>query len=340
MPAMRFFPILGALGLCLACSRTAPESHPAPAPNLPVKPFAEEGFGDDAPDEPGPSAPIDPKAAGKPKSVEAALPTAPPTSLARRQSCAQKECRLVTYLPDASWSKAAPGGEESPAAIWAHEIADGSSLVVPRHHQLELNVIGLAGNTQVGFDEGGAGKTLGSWDVLRAPGAGVVLKGDKGGSKVLLVLVSTTGTLSQAMTVAKDKPFLVRWTKRPRPVGNSSLANEKDLAWAGGAFHARIAFGGKDGALAGSVEVLKSSENAPIAVHDHPTWEHIAILEGAGTMRLGDREQSVESGSVFHIPPGVKHSFVPSGKKGLLALQSYTPSGPEQRFVKLANEAK
>jgi mannose-6-phosphate isomerase-like protein (cupin superfamily) len=340
MQAMRFFPILGALGLCLGCSRTAPESHVAPAPDLPVKPLPEEGFGDEPADEPGASAPADPKAAGKPKSVDAALPNAPPTMLARHQSCAQKECRLTAYLPDASWTKAAPGGEESPGAIWAHEIAEGSSLVIPRHHQLELNVVGLAGNTQVGFDEGGAGKTLGSWDVLRAPGAGLVLKGDKGGSKVILALVTTTGTLSQALTVAKDKPFLVRWTKRPKPIGNASLANEKDLAWGGGAFHARIAFGGKDGALAGSVEALKTSENAAIAVHDHPTWEHIAILEGAGTMRLGDRDEKVVSGSVFDIPPGVKHAFLPSGKKGLLAIQSYTPSGPEQRFVKLANEEK
>lgn len=337
---MRFFWILGALGLCLGCSRTAPESHIAPAPNLPVKPLPEEGFGDEPAGEPGTSDTADAKAGGKPKSVDGALPNAPPTTLARHQSCAQKECRLTTYLPDASYAKAAPGGEESPGAIWVHEIAEGSALVIPRHHQLELNVVGLAGTTQVGFDEGGAGRSLGSWDVLRAPGAGIVLKGDKGGSKVLVALVTNTGTLSSALTLAKDKPFLVRWTKRPKPVGNSSLANEKDLAWGGGAFHARIAFGGKDGALAGSVEALKTSENAPIAVHDHPTWEHIAILEGAGTMRIGERDETVESGSVFHIPPGVKHAFAPSGKKGLLAIQSYTPSGPEQRFVKLASEAK
>lgn len=337
---MRFFPFLGVLGVALGCSRTAPESHTPPAPNLPVKPFAEEGFGEDTSDEPSTSPPTDPKAAGKPKSVDGALPSAPPTSLSRRQACAQKECRLTAYLPDASYAKAAPGGEESPGAIWVHEIAEGSSLVIPRHHQLEVNAVGLAGTTLVGFDEGGGGKSLGSWDVLRAPGAGVVLKGDKGGSKVAIVLVTTTGTLSQAIGVAKDKPFLVRWTKRPKAVASSSLANEKDLAWGGGAFHARIAFGGKDGALAGSVETLKTSENAGIAEHDHPTWEHIAILEGAGTMRLGEREEKVSSGSVFDIPPGVKHAFTPSGQKGLLAIQSYTPSGPEQRFVKLASEGK
>jgi mannose-6-phosphate isomerase-like protein (cupin superfamily) len=300
----------------------------------------EEGFGDDpAPDtEPAPVS--DPKAAGKAGSVDGSLPATPPTTLARKQSCAQKECRLATYLPDTSWAKAAPGGQESPAAIWLHDIAEGSALVLPRHHQLEMNVVGLTGSTLVGYDEGGAGKTLGTWDVLRAPGAGVVLKGDKGGSKVVIVLVTTTGTLSQALSLAKDKPYLVRWVKRPKPVASSSLENEKDLAWGGGAFHARIAFGGKDGALAGSVEVLKTSESAPIAEHDHPTWEHIAILEGSGTMRVAEKDEPVTSGSVFAIPPGVKHAFVPSGKKGLLAIQSYTPSGPEQRFVKLAAEGK
>jgi mannose-6-phosphate isomerase-like protein (cupin superfamily) len=338
---MRFPPVLCVLTLAVGCSRTAPDTKwPPPGPILPVAPMPEDGFESEESEDAPATPPAPGKGSGKPTPVDGSLPATPPTLLFRHHACAQKECKLTTYLPDAAFAKAAPGGEDSPAAIWAQEISEQSTLFVPRHHKLELLVVALAGTTQVGLDEGGAAKPLGTWDVLRAPGAGVTLRSDKGSAKLVLALVATQGSLQEALTLAKDKPFMVRWLKRPRPVVSASLESQKDLAWGGGAFHARIAFGGAEPPIAGSWELLKASDNATIAEHDHPTWEHIAILEGSGTMQIGGKNEPVKSGSVFDIPPGVKHAFTPSGKKGLLAIQTYTPSGPEQRFVKLAAESK
>jgi len=337
---MRFPSILAVLALAAGCSRTAPDTQwPPPAPILPVMPIPEQGLDSEPADVSAPPPPVASKAAGKTKAVDGSLPSAPPSALTRHHACAQKECKLGAYLPDPTFAKAAPGGEDSPAAIWAEDIAEGSVLSLPRHHKLELLVIALSGTTQVGLDEGAAAKPMNAWDALRVPGLGVTLKADKGAAKLVLALVTTGGSLGDALTLAKDKPFLVRWLKRPKPLVASALGSEKDLAWGGGAFHARIAFGGAT-PLPGSLELLKTSENAGIALHDHATWEHIAILEGAGSMRLGEHDEPVHAGSEFDIPPGVKHSFTPSGSKGLLAIQTYTPSGPEQRLVKLAAEAK
>ncbi len=336
---MRSMTILGALVMTtLGCSRTAPESQwppPGPTEGLPVIPFPDEGFGEESDNGEVAETPATPTAKpGALQAVDGALPPSPPTVLSRTHTCSQKECRLTAYLPDPAF---VPTG--SPAAMWAEVVGENSTVVIPRHHKLELLVMTLSGTAHVVYDEGGGAKPLGTWDALRVPGAGVMIKSDKGGAKLVMALVATTGTLSEALTLAKDKPFAVRWLKRARAPVASSLGSAKDLAWGGGAFHARIAFGGADPAIPGSFEVLETSANAAIAEHDHTNWEHIAILEGAGTMRVDGKNVPVKAGSVFDIAPGVKHSYSPSGAVGLLAVQTYTPSGPEQRFLKLSTDA-
>ena len=87
-------------------------------------------------------------------------------------------------------------------------------------------------------------------------------------------------------------------------------------------------------------ESLLTSADAAIPEHAHDDWEHIAILEGAGTMKVAGKNHPVTAGAVFDMPKGVKHSFTPSGKSRLLAVQLYTPSGAERRFVKLAEAGK
>jgi len=85
--------------------------------------------------------------------------------------------------------------------------------------------------------------------------------------------------------------------------------------------------------------VLASEKDSPhLEKHDHPTWEHIAILKGAGKIKLGELELDVAPGALFQIPPRARHAFTGSGREELVAIQLYTPSGPEQRFVMLANQ--
>jgi mannose-6-phosphate isomerase-like protein (cupin superfamily) len=303
---------------------------------LPFIPFAQENefTGDDE----AAAEPLAPASKG-PKSIDGALPGAPTFTPARKAACANKQCELKAWLPDPAFAKSVPAGEPSPAALWAQEIAGGSTLILPRHHALEVLAVVLDGGVLAQGDDGGARK-LAVWDALRVPGAGVSLKADKSGAKLVLAVASNKGTLAEALDHAKAKPWEVRWKKRPSAIASTSLKDAKDLVWGKGAYHARIAFGGEYPTPA-SLETLLAGPDAAIAEHDHPTWEHIAILEGAGVMKLAGADHPVSPGAIFHIPKGVRHAFAPSGSSRLLAVQLYTPSGPEQRFIKLsADDAK
>lgn len=312
------------------CSRTSPDTKwppPGPKDGLPFIPMAE---GEDEGTAEAPSTKSEPsKLAG----IDGSLPSAPPAVLARAHACKEKQCKLDQLLPDAAFAKAAPGGAESPGVLWLEELAPDSTLTLPRHHEVELVAVALAGSALVSGDDGGAIE-LSTWGTLRAPGLGVILRAGKDGAKLVMGLAVKNGTLASAMERMK-KPFEVRWKKRPAPLAHAALGSAKDLSWGGGAFHARLAFGGEP-PIPASLEVLMTSPTAEIKEHDHTAWEHIAVLGGEGTMKLAGGDHAVKPGSVFDIPPGQKHAFSPSGKSGLLVVQMYTPSGPEQRFVKLA----
>lgn len=323
----------------VACSRTTPDTKwppPGPSGGLPYPPMPEEGmFAEAADSDEGDEAPKGPAP------IDAALPDAPPTKLARSATCDKKACTLTAFLPDAAYAKATPGGEASPAAMWMHHIASGSALTMPRHSGLEVLAVGIAGKALVAGDDGGAVQELGTWHGLRAPGGGFNLTARGADAHVLLAVVATKGTLDEALAHAKAKPWEVRWKKRAAAIARVDLAQSKNHAWAGGAFHARIAFGGADGALPASLETLLASAGAGVPEHDHPGWESIAILSGKGTMKVAGTDHPVAPGAVFHIPAKVRHSFAAAGDTPLLAVQIYSPSGPEQRFVGLAQaEAK
>ena len=337
MPKARAFQL--ALLAAAGCSSTLPDSQyppPAPRDGLPFIPFPQENeFVGDFEEDAEPAAPE----AAVPTSIDGALPASPPLVLERKAACTKKTCELKTWLPDPAFAKSLPGGEPSMAAIWTQEISGGSTLSLPRHHALEVLGVVLRGNAFVVGDDGTGGRNLKPWDAMRAPGAGISFRVEKEGATLVLAVASGKSTLADAFEHAKQKPWEVRWTKRASPISSTSLKDAKDLAWGGGAFHARIAFGGEYQVPA-SLETLMASPDGAIAEHDHESFEHIAILEGSGTMKLAGKDHPVEPGSVFHIPKGVKHAFSPSGSSKLLAIQIYTPSGPEARFIKLSSEAK
>jgi mannose-6-phosphate isomerase-like protein (cupin superfamily) len=335
--------------LVTACSRMYPEpSYPPPVPDGPLyMPFPEgEATFDES--EPGgdatrasvPGASTAAQPGGS--SFDGALPAKLATVLERNQVCREKVCTLGALLPDPKFAKTPHEAKDSKAALWSHEIAGGSVIVVPRHQHVDLFAVVIDGAAVASGDEGGAVKQLGAWDALHVPGAGCTLRGAEGsGAKVVMALVTGHDTLEQSLALAKAKPWEVRWRKRPGALEAKSLSSAKDLAWGGGRFHARIAFGG-DGArpLRGSLELLMMSHDAAIPEHDHPTWEHIAIVQGGGSFKLGSTEHAVRPGSIFSIPTGVKHAFRASGSDAVIGIQLYTPSGPEQRFVQLATGEK
>ncbi len=325
--------------LACGCSRTAPDTQwPGPGPaNLPYIPFPEDE--DDFGDLEEPEA-ASPASAKGPAPIDAKLPAPPKVTLARDAKCAKKKCELKGFLPDAALAKGTPTGAPSPAALWTHSVAKGSTMILPRHHELECFALVLEGNLLFSGDDGGGAQNLGPWGAARAPGCGVILKARDGDAKAVLAVVTTKDDLDTSLARAKAKPWEVRWKKRPSPLFSFVFDKVDDHAWAGGAFHARIALGGAKTPLPASFGLLRASSNASVPLHDHKTWEHLAVLSGSGKMKLAGAEHAVRPGSVFHIPKGQKHSFSASGKQPLLALQLYTPSGAEQRFVKLAKDAK
>jgi mannose-6-phosphate isomerase-like protein (cupin superfamily) len=115
-------------------------------------------------------------------------------------------------------------------------------------------------------------------------------------------------------------------------------ATRTPLTWAKGEMSARL-----------DLENLQSprayfgrlSGTLPVAEHDHAgSWEILLAKEGRGTFTIAGREQRLEAGQVVYVPPGVKHSWKPDAGTRLIAAQVYVPPGPEQRFRKLADEAK
>jgi mannose-6-phosphate isomerase-like protein (cupin superfamily) len=330
--------LLASFGALSACSRIWPEPiYPPPmeAP-IPYIPFEhEESLDELAQPAPASSEQVSKSAPAQLSST--ALPSAPPSELERRASCAEKICRLDGWLPDASFAKTTLEGKESSAALWLHEIAASSTLVIPRHQELDVLSVVLSGELSASSEEGGYLKKLGVWDALRMPGAGCVLRAGAAPAKVVLALVTKKPSLNESIEHGKARGFEVRWRKRPAPPESANLASAGDLGWGGGAFHARIAFGGEGAAAKPeSLEALLMARGASIPEHDHPSWEHIAVLAGSGRFKLGGSDYPVKPGSIFHIPVGVRHAFVADSSAEVVAIQLYSPSGPEQRFVKLA----
>jgi mannose-6-phosphate isomerase-like protein (cupin superfamily) len=80
---------------------------------------------------------------------------------------------------------------------------------------------------------------------------------------------------------------------------------------------------------------------AAVPEHDHPTsWEILAAVEASGTFVLDGIEKRLGPKQIVVVPPGTKHAWRPDAGSKLVAIQMYSPPGPEQRFVALAAAEK
>jgi quercetin dioxygenase-like cupin family protein len=318
------------------CSRTAPVSAvaPGPAAGIPYLPFPEaDELGDDE-DTPAPPRPPPPA----PLALSTDLPNGALAPLARNIECKGK-CSFGAWVPDLGDAKGA-GGEPAPTTIWQEELRAASLLAFPRHAELDVVALVLSGSVAVRGDEGGDPKTMGAWSVMRAPGAGVVLTTSGEDATLILAVASGAGSLIDALGRAKKTPAKIGWTKRALPLETRELGKAELLGWGKGRFAARIAFGGDQPERIG-VSLLMAAPGAAIPEHDHASsWEHLAILQGAGETALGETRRPVTAGDVLHVPKALRHSLGVGKDSRLVALQIYAPSGPEQRFVQWSKEPK
>jgi mannose-6-phosphate isomerase-like protein (cupin superfamily) len=237
-------------------------------------------------------------------------------------------------VPEGLASKIDP---TAPFFVWEQVLPPRVVLTFPKHVGLDLYVVLFDGEVSIKADDiAGKQKRLWPWNAARVPGLGAMVE-SKEPTRAIFVLVANApgSTLGQAAAAPK-----VGWTKRPAPVTSVELDKQPDLAWGGGAYHARLGF--EDGSA--SLGSLMASKSAPVRqnVHEHE-WEILAILSGDGTLvrTVGGREDAtpIAAGTFASIAPGVLHAYRPAGTSPLVAVQLFLPPGPEQRFKRLASGA-
>lgn len=277
-----------------------------------------------------------------PSAMAADLPSGLEGKLAAHESCAQKECTVAGLYPPL----VAIDGK-APAAVWSHDLnAENTSLVFPKHRGVDVYGVVLKGGAAiVGAEPKAARQSAAAWTAFRVPGAGFSLIATAANTRVIFALVGEGEAISETVVKlrAKDAKKLM-WNERGSPIALADLKNQKDLSWAGGAMHARIAFEG-EGQRA-SLGLLMASKDAPVAEHRHDTsWEILIALSAEGTLKKADDPKSTETkaipvsdGQILMVQKAHLHSWQPAGSKPLVGIQLYLPPGPEQRFKKLAEQ--
>jgi len=85
----------------------------------------------------------------------------------------------------------------------------------------------------------------------------------------------------------------------------------------------------KGAAMSGAILRLPAGARVAPHVHGHET-ELLYVLSGSGTMTVAGTELAITASSVIQVPAGTEHAVVAT--EPIVALQVYTPAGPEQRF--------
>ena len=83
--------------------------------------------------------------------------------------------------------------------------------------------------------------------------------------------------------------------------------------------------------------ILEAYPGARVPEHTHEvSAEMLYVLEGAGEMTVDGQTVPVKAGHMIQVAPGIKHSFSirKGSQKRFVAVQIYSPFGPEQRFKK------
>lgn len=79
--------------------------------------------------------------------------------------------------------------------------------------------------------------------------------------------------------------------------------------------------------------VLTAQPGVAVPAHRHRgESEYLYIVTGGGTMTVANDRYPVGAQTAVQIPANTEHSVVVAGQVPLVAVQFYTPSGPEQRF--------
>ncbi|HEX8790915.1 MAG TPA: hypothetical protein VF765_08170 [Polyangiaceae bacterium] len=339
---MRFasFSLLVTLAACGGKGAAAPEST-TPAATSPVSSAPSLAGGDTSTAAPAASSATPPAASTPPEPMAATLPidlgkSVPP--FPHRSVSSDKKvpvfARGAIPVPEGLATQIDP---TMPFFAWEEVLSPAVVMTFPKHSGLDLYIALFDGEVSIkAGDIAGKQKRLWRWNAARVPGLGAMVECKEPTRAIFVLITRTPGsTLAQAGAPGQK----VDWSTRPAPVTSVEIDKQPDLAWGGGAYHARTGF--EDGSASlGSLMASKSAA-VPQNVHDHE-WEILAILSGDGTLVRtppGGKEDDtpIAPGTFASIAPGVPHAYRPAGTSPLIAVQLFSPPGPEQRFKKLAS---
>lgn len=296
-----------------------------------------------------------------------ALPSFTPPSLPQRATCTWGTCQFSRVIPYELTKILAERGE---LLIWEQVISGKAKVSIPEDSGVDLAGMVLEGEvglTPVEAPNKAEPTKLAQWGGFHAPGGGLTMA-HPGGKAVRLVLVAAVseaeGTLAKHVERygKSKKPYT--WKARPTPITFIDYASLAPLTWGKGAYHARMGWdagapagegSAKDEGASGSEAVkgdttAKASESSTLAMNlllyskdaadkDHvheKARECLVFLQGAGDVVLEERRLEIQPGMTMCFARGTHHAWEPAGTKALLALQVFTPPGPEQVFKKLA----
>lgn len=221
--------------------------------------------------------------------------------------------------------------EHAGAAQLVIAIPPSATCTLPALPDVDTMIVAVAGSGNARGLEEPSPRQLARWDAIHAPGLGVELATRTLDLTIVLALAPTTGTLATAIDGAP-------WKDRPSSSARIELRTTEELAWGDGKFRVRIGFGAPESPNL-SLAILYLDPGATVPLHEHGETEVITTIDGAGETTIAGTSQPVAIGSTIAIPPKTQHG-VRTTTSSLLCVQTYAPAGPEQRFRKLAAEAK
>lgn len=270
-----------------------------------------------------------------PEPAAPGLPERLPIAFTRQQLCEQGTCSLSGWLPDPSYADSPLEEIAAQAAIWVHVFGEQAKVTLPPNAALELLVVGLGG--RLGVRDTLSAPTAPSpplklepWSALRASGAGAELSCESGECRAMFALVAPDSTLQSAVRAAPTTNV------RATPLELRAFLDSTAKTARQDASYARVLFGGSasEPPLPFSLTLLHADAPARIAAHAHAAeWENLLVLEARGDLELRGRSYPIAGGESLHIAPGVRHGYVARGNTSFVALQLYTPAGPEQRWL-------
>lgn len=260
------------------------------------------------------------------------LPMPLPT-FARELRCQSPLCSLASVVPMREFVKAAHSDALPNAALWIYHIAENSTLLFPENHAVELYALVLKGSLAASSVRAETAN-LKLWSLVQADGAGLSLSAITDAALAIAV-VAKTGPLAQAVAESN------RLRAPPRQRATMTVLELPAIppaSWGQHRFSAQLAFGGEvELPSVASFGILRADKDAPIRPNVHENeWEHLIVIAGDGSLTLDQEVYPVRPGSILQIEPGATHSFTPSGKAPLFAIQLFAAKGPERRYLDLA----